>query len=91
VATAVEPDRPRWFHALSLANSSAGLLVVAVAAAAGPWVVVNVPGASMGWVEVAGRWINLGVLVTLLVIGAVYAASAVGDLRRVRERSGGAR
>jgi len=83
------PAAVRLRSAIRLAANLLTLGVVGVLLSWGSWVEISAPMFRAADVAEAERWTNFGILVTLLIIAIVVLFEAIGDLRKLLDRSGG--
>lgn len=86
VAGLLRPSAARLHAALRLAFNALGLVIIGALLAAHSWVEISAISRPVAGIDESIKWTNLGLWISLLVVGVIVLADAVREGRRVFRR-----
>jgi hypothetical protein len=89
VVAAMNVFRPWWTprrSGLRLAIDMSGFALACGLLAAGRWIVISIPNASVAQIQAIEWWADVPVLVTLVISAIIFLLKGVQDTRRVRRQ-----
>ncbi len=86
VAGLLRPGAARLHAAIRLAADALSLVVIGFLLDSRSWIEIVAPGKPPAGIEISDKWTNLGVWVSLLIVGVIVLADGVREARRLFRR-----